>query len=480
MIKETRIMDSRATARVVEAASASVRTRRPGRHLKPLVILVLLVSLVAAMAGVLQVRSTAVVRALGVAYPRAHAALRAPHTTFGQNGGRVVEVFKHNGDAVQAGGPILRLDSADELLQRDQVRKQIEGHLAALKDAAGAKAERAMKVQWASVLVKEAAAEIEIEQARLDEALALLKRAGAGNVTLEINVAKEKLAYATQAEEQAKITYDNYRVMPRTALSEEDLRKAGLEYDKAKSKTQELRDALSLLQQGDTVARLESAQAQVAYRRAALKTAQARHEQRQKEVQLVELAQDVDVKARLLEGELEKARLEERRLETAINEKTLRAPISGVLQRYYVQPGQWVVSRELVGCVCDVSELVFCAQVLQRDLSRVQAGQRARIYFDPACSTVNAYEAKVLEIGDFLGGTARISGAPNETNDPLGLFPAAPPRTIVPSYGIVRLKLLQPLQASVSDKADQSAPRAGFTGQVRILVGSGKLAKLFY
>jgi HlyD family secretion protein len=440
MIKESRVIDSRTSARLTESAQASVRAPRPGRHLKPFIILLLLVGLVAAMTAVLEVRSRAVVRAAGVAYPRAHADLRAPQTMFGQNAGRVAEVLKRNGDAVQAGEPILRLDCSDEKLQRDQVKKQIEGLLAALKDAAQAQAERTMRVQWAGALVKEAAAEIEVEQGRLDEALALLKRAGAGNLALEISIAKEKVAYATQAEEQAKITYDNYRVMPRTALSEEDLRRAKLAYDQAQSKTREERDALALLQKGDAVARLESAQAQVAYRQGAVKSARARHEERQKEVQLLELARDVDVKARLLEGDLAKARLEEQRLETAIAEKTLRAPIGGVLQRFYVQPGQWIVSRELVGWVCDVSELVFCAQVLQRDLSRVQVGQRARIYFESAGTTVNGYEGEVVEMGDFLGGTARLSGAPNETNDPLGLFPAPLPRAVVPAYGIVRLK----------------------------------------
>lgn len=486
MIRESsRVLDPHTSASTLVALkqSAGVRLRLGfRRNLKPLLILLLLVAVVTAMATVLQARSGAIVRAPGVLYPATYVALRAPRTAYSENVCRVVEIYKQPAESVQAGDPILHLDSSDEVLQRDQARRLIQGHTAALKDCARLREERILRVQLVKQQVQEAAAQVEAEKALLAESQAVLKRAGAENMALEINVAKEKLKYAEQAEERARITYENNKAMPAFALTDENMRNSKLDYDMTLSASQQARDSLALLQKGDAVSRLETAEAQVAYRRAVLASAESRYAERQKEVQLLEVQQEIDVKARLLEGDLEKARLEEQRLEKAIADKTLRAPISGVLHQFNIQSGQWVTSRETLGLVCDTSAFVFHAQVLQRDLPRVQPGQRARVYLEGVggvgAAPAAAYEAEVLDIGDILGA------AGNPANDPLGLFQAQLPKTVVPANGIVRLRLLRPVggQSSDGSAAALSAPalRAGFTGQARILVGAGRLAELFF
>jgi multidrug resistance efflux pump len=471
MLQESRVISTRSSERLI-AVSTHRAHGRVSRNLKPLLILVVLFAVVAGMAALLNARAAAIVRAPGVVYPAAYAILRQPVTSYGQNTGRIAEVWKRNGETVPAGEPLLRMDTSDEMLQREQTQRQIQGYLAALKDHEGLRAERALRVQWANALVETAAAELAAEKARLGEALALLKRAGTVSVDLEVKVAREKLTYAQHGEEEARITYDNYKVMPRTALSEEDLRKAKLAWEQATSLRQQYAGELALLEQADTVVRLETAQAQVAYRQAAVLTAQSRVEERRKEVQLLEAARDLDTQARMVEGDLAKARVEEERLNRAIAEKTLRAPVGGVVQNFHVQAGQWVTTRDVLGYICDTTALMFQAQIPQADLVRVQTGQRARVYFDSRSGTNGVYDAEVVEIGSMLA----VPGA--EGSDPLGLLPQLPTRALAPAHGVAHLKLLGPAGAPAG--AGKLVLRPGCAGQVRILVGAGELAEFFY
>jgi multidrug resistance efflux pump len=461
---------------VVAPSATHVRWRQMAK-LGPIVVLLTLGGLVAAMAVGFQKYNDAIVVAPGVLYPAKLASLRTPRVDGDQNLGRVAELFKQNGQTVQAGEPILRLDSQNETFQRDQMLKMIDSYQVALKDYARLKIERTARVQWAAARARQAAAELDAAQGRLEQYQALLKRAGAEPTALEINVAKEKVKYAERAEEEAKITYENYKALPPTAITEETQRKAKLAYERAVSLTQQSRDELTLLQKGDSISRLETAQAEVAQAKAAIAAAQARLDERQKETQLLEMETEIEVKARLLEGDLEKARLEVGRLESLIKDKTLRSPISGVLQRFTVQPGQWVGSRDTLGWVCD-SNLVFCAQVNQRDLPKISMGQKAKVQFDMASGPL-IYNAECIEISDLL------SGSTTEDSDLLQLFPQTLPRTIVATHAIVRLKILGPVApASVPAAPDAGATaptlRAGFAGRAKIRVGDGKIAELFY
>jgi len=205
------------------------------------------------------------------------------------------------------------------------------------------------------------------------------------------------------------------------------------------------------------------------------------YELRRQETQLADSAAGMEAKQKVLESDLEKARLEERRFSRAMEDRALRAPISGVLYKFHVQSGDWVSSQDTLGWVCDTSSLVFQAQVTQRDSARVRIGQRARVYFSASSGGSGLYEAEVAEIGEFLEVAER------NTSDPLGLFPLPLTRTVMPPQAMVRLKVLgavgcapDEISAGVSPASTGGALRPGGVGQARILVGDGKLAEWFF
>jgi len=462
------------------AHGESVSVRWP-RSLKPLLMLGLFVCVVVATAVVMQAYNHALVRAPGVLYPVTQSPLRVPLSTYDQNACRVAEVYKREGETVQAGEKLLRLDSADKELQREQAQKRVQSCLEALKDYELQPKERGPRVQWAKVRVDEAKAVAEVEQARFNEATARLKRAGAAPAEAEIKAAQDRLKTSEQSEQFAQAHYEDLRLQQPKAGSDVDVRKASQDYEKHKAQTEQYRNELKLLQTADPAARLEGAQEQADYRRVALKMAQARVEVRRKEAQLLESAVDADKQQKALEDNLEKARLEERRINKAIEDRILRAPSSGVLHGFDVQNGQWVSIRDTLGWVCDTSSLLFCAQVQQRDLPRIRVGQRGRIYFNGPSGVNGAYEAEVSEIGEFLEASGNASG------DPLGLFPGLLPRRPIPSHATVRLKVLGPIggapgegSAGVSPACAGGALRPGCAGQGRILVGDGRIAEWFF
>jgi len=339
VMKETPARNELApTAKLSLANAEGVSVRWP-RSAKPLVMLGLLTAIVVAIAAVMQAYHSAVVRAPGVLYPATRSALHAPLSNSDRRGCRVAEVYKHAEETVQAGEKLLRLDSSDEELQREQAQEQVQACRQALRD------------------------------------------------------------------------HELRRLMAATA----------------------------------------------------------------------ETAVDPGVKRKVLERDLERARLEERRINRAIEEKVLRAPRSGVLHEFQVQAGDWISSKDALGRVCDTSSLFFCAQVQQRDLSRIRLGQRARVYFGAHDGGNGAYEAEVAEIGTFLDAAA------NESSDPLGLFLVPPPRVATTPCATVRLKVLRAVGRAPEENGAGDPPasagnalRPGCAGQARILVGEGRMAEWLF
>lgn len=79
--------------------------------------------------------------------------------------------------------------------------------------------------------------------------------------------------------------------------------------------------------------------------------------------------------------ELESAQASLTALRIELENATVRAPFSGVLNQFEIKPGQWLVSNALVGELVDVTPLRILVDVPQIDLPNIVQGTQANVTF---------------------------------------------------------------------------------------------------
>ncbi len=434
-----------------------------GRSYRPLVAVVLISVVACGLAWVFSVRAQSIVRAPGIVHPVRTVDLHSP-----VNIGRISEVLKADGDTVTLGETLALIDSEDEKLQREAVRKRLVGIQEELKDRERLIELRKINIDLAKANEKEAIAGVEVAKAQLAAANAAVKRAGPDATKVETQIADEKLKYAIKSEEEAKLTYDNYvKILAYDGIKADDVRKAKLAWEKTQSSVREARDELKLLTDSTNVFRLEDAKAEADRRAASVATAQANVVVKTTMIREAEVALVIDERSKVLAADLERYRVEEQRLERLIKEKILRAPVAGVLHEFRIQPGQWISNRTVLGGIYDTSTLIVHAHVQQRDFNKVHPGQKAKITFDGLSFEDGPVEAEVLSLNT-------LATPPVEDGvSPMAVFQEPVKGAFVPR-AVVKLKL--------PPGPNYEKLRVGFTGAVKIQVGGTKhpLAEWFF
>lgn len=398
-----------------------------------------------------------IVRAPGELRPIKYADVRPPIE------GIVLEVFKREGDGVKAGEPILRMDARMEELEREKLRRETERLEGDLKDRERQRQECAAKLDLAKSAVKVAEADVESSKAKLLEVLSSLKQAEAVPDAIEYRNAEERLHQQQIALKDAeKACEDDRLLFEKGLVSEQNLNKARSVVETAKSELRVRENALLIFKKTRFGADLEKAKAEAAGQKAALDATAARLEQRRSEVKLCELAAMDESVTRRLESEIAKNRLAEKRLTREITEKTLVAPIDGILYDFHAKPGQTVTHKERTAWVFDNSAFLFYGRVQQMDLSNIEKDNPALLYFDAL-----PYR---------LEGTwdARVSVASQVAAPPTGNSG----ESILPLPGVTDNHPQALVILEVKPDARNAKLRVGFTGYAEITVGRASLIEV--
>lgn len=278
-----------------------------------------------------------------------------------KNPGVLSQLYVEQGDRIQKGQILARMDSASIEAQRSQYRANLAQIQAQLAEArAGSRPQ-----------------EIAQAKARLAQAQAQLAAARAGNRPQEIaqsqsqvDAAQAKAIYTTEQVKRYQYLYkqgaENKQLLDQ-AISEDKTAKASLE---------EIKKRLSLLQSGTRTEEIDQRQAAVNESRAAL-------------ILLQDGTRTEEIDQR--QAAVASAEAQLKGVQVQLEDTIIRAPLSGIVTQKYAEPGAFVTpttsastsaSATSSSIVAVARGLEVLAQVPEADIGRIKQGQQVEIVAD--------------------------------------------------------------------------------------------------
>ncbi|MEH1904105.1 MAG: efflux RND transporter periplasmic adaptor subunit [Nostoc sp.] len=278
-----------------------------------------------------------------------------------KNPGVLSQLYVEQGDRIQQGQILARMDSASIEAQRSQYRANLAQSQAQLAEAvAGSRPQ-----------------EIAQARARLAQSQAQLAAARAGNRPQEVAQSQSQVDAA-----QAKVNYNTQQVKRYQYLYEQGAEKKQL-FDQAisddksaRANLEEAKKRLSLVQSGTRTEEIDQRQAAVNEARAALVLL----EDGTRSEEIVQRQAAVAAAEAQLKG-----------VQVQLEDTIIRAPLSGIVTQKYAEPGAFVTpttsasssaSATSSSIVAVARGLEILAQVPEADLSRMKQGQQVEIVAD--------------------------------------------------------------------------------------------------
>ncbi|MBE8990737.1 efflux RND transporter periplasmic adaptor subunit [Nostoc sp. LEGE 12450] len=278
-----------------------------------------------------------------------------------KNPGVLSQLYVQQGDRIQQGQILARMDSAGIEAQRSQYRANLAQSQAQLAEAlAGSRPQ-----------------EIAQAKARLAQAQAQLTQARAGNRPQEIAQSQSQVDAA-----QAKVNYASeqvkrYQYLYKEGAEKKQLLDQAISEDKsARASLEEAKKRLSLVQSGTRTEEIDQRQAAVNEARAAL-------------VLLEDGTRSEEIAQR--QAAVASAEAQLKGVQVQLEDTIIRAPLSGIVTQKYAEPGAFVTpttsastsaSATSSSIVAVARGLEILAQVPEADIGRIKPGQQVEIVAD--------------------------------------------------------------------------------------------------
>ncbi|MHC5722758.1 MAG: efflux RND transporter periplasmic adaptor subunit [Nostoc sp.] len=278
-----------------------------------------------------------------------------------KNPGVLSQLYVEQGDRIQQGQILARMDSASIEAQRSQYRANLAQSQAQLAEAvAGSRPQ-----------------EIAQAKARLAQSQAQLAAARAGNRPQEVAQSQSQVDAA-----QAKVNYasqqiNRYQYLYKEGAETKQLLDQAISDDKsARANLEEAKKRFSLVQSGTRTEEIDQRQAAVNEARAALVLL----EDGTRSEEIVQRQAAVAAAEAQLKG-----------VQVQLEDTIIRAPLSGIVTQKYAEPGAFVTpttsasssaSATSSSIVAVARGLEILAQVPEADLGRMKQGQQVEIVAD--------------------------------------------------------------------------------------------------
>jgi HlyD family secretion protein len=269
-------------------------------------------------------------------------------------GGRVAEVLVEEGQQVEAGDVLVRLDDAEAREAVAEAELQV------------AQAESDLALAQIEAEAGVAQADLDAAQAEYDETAALSARVGDQLASARINLvrAHDALAEAQEAYDEA---WDPARDWELQIESKKDALEAERE-----STEQALRDA-----------QLDLEEAQADYSLAVADISESEVRNAQEKVLNAQVALESEpLQLEQLENALEQARLQLESAQRALEETVLTAPVDSTVTSLDVESGEMVNASEPVVVLSDLAVLEVEVNLDETDVAQVAIGQEALVSVD--------------------------------------------------------------------------------------------------
>lgn len=277
--------------------------------------------------------------------------------------GRIEELLVDEGDTVQAGQVVARLDTAE--LERAREREAAAAEAA----ARGVEQTRAALAYQEKALQEERA----VRRAELEAASKRLEELHAGSRRQEIEAARAALKEAEAQFGLARRDWERAQTLHRN----EDISTAQFEqfrtrFEAAQAALERAREQASLVSEGPRKEQIEQQRAAVERAQAALRLTEAgalELERRRKELAM-------------REAELERARAQLAVIDVQMGERVLKSPVAGVVLSKNAERGEVVAGGAAVVTIGDMAKPWLRGYIAERHLGRVKPGMAAEVMTD--------------------------------------------------------------------------------------------------
>ncbi len=277
--------------------------------------------------------------------------------------GKLAELLVAEGDPVQKGQVIARLD-------REQTQRQRSRDQAGVVSAQTQLAQLVTGIQYQRATVE---GDIALRQAELQQAEARLAELEHGARPQEIQQAQSAADEARTQHEQAAQDWQRAQTLYKNddiSTAQRDQFKA--RYDATAATLRRAEEQLGLVKEGPRKEEIDAARAQVARGKAALRLAEAsRLELRRRE-------QELDTRR----AEIERAKAQVSIVDSQLEDTVAVSPINGVILVKPAEAGEILAAGTTIVTVGDLDHPWLRGYISEQNLGRVKRGTKARVTSD--------------------------------------------------------------------------------------------------
>jgi HlyD family secretion protein len=285
--------------------------------------------------------------------------------------GRLIERRVNEGDPVQKGMVIARLDQEQLLHQRETAE-------AALGTAQAQLAESISALKWQRETMQ---ADMQLRNADLSAAQSQLQQLKNGSRPQEIQESQAAVAAAQSQYDQAKKDWDRAQKLYKDDdISTSQYDQFHARFEGADANLKQVKEHAGLVQAGPRSETIESASAQVERARASLRVGQANAIETKRREQ--------DIVAR--QSDIERAKAQIALIDSQMADTIAVSPINGVVLVKAADVGEILAPGTSVVTVGDIEHPWLRAYIREQDLGRVKIGDKVKV-------TTDSYRDKVYD-----------------------------------------------------------------------------------
>jgi HlyD family secretion protein len=288
--------------------------------------------------------------------------------------GRLIERTVNEGDLVQKGMVIARLDREQLLHQRDTAT-------AALATAEAQFAESQSALKWQQETMQ---ADLQLRNADLNAAQSQLLQLQHGSRPQEIQQSQAAVAAAQSQYDDAKKDWDRAQKLYKDddiSTSQYDQFRA--RFESSEANLRQIKEQSNLVQAGPRDETIESAKAQVEKAHASLRVGQANSIETKRREQ--------DIVAR--RGDIERAKAQIALIDSQLADTIAVSPINGIVLVKAADVGEVLAPGTSVVTVGDIEHPWLRAYIREQDLGRVKLGDKVKVTTDSFKNKI--YDGKV-------------------------------------------------------------------------------------
>jgi HlyD family secretion protein len=285
--------------------------------------------------------------------------------------GRLIERTVNEGDPVQKGMVIARLD-------REQLLHQRETAEAALGTAQAQLAESISALKWQRETMQ---ADMQLRNADLSAAQSQLQQLKNGSRPQEIQESQAAVAAAQSQYDQAKKDWERAQTLYKNDdISTSQYDQFHARFEGADANLKQVKEHAGMVQAGPRSETIESASAQVERARASLRVGQANAIESKRREQ--------DIVAR--QGDIERAKAQIALIDSQMADTIAVSPINGMVLVKAADVGEILAPGTSVVTVGDIEHPWLRAYIREQDLGRVKIGDKVKV-------TTDSYRDKVYD-----------------------------------------------------------------------------------